>query len=569
VNIGIRMFKRIDPRAFGVFRIVFYLTFLYFYNKFFYVEYKSWFNPLYEQFFEPVSFYKLFSYDYFTYFNIDHLHLIWNISLLFAAAGFLYPISSVLSFLCLLVMVGTSLNFGKIHHSQHLPVMILGVVACGLRPGSYSIDSLFYKKSKETTYWPLRAAQLYMCLIYFASGYQKLKNTGLDWIFSDNMQAIILTRPTVTSLGLWLANHNWLCQLIALVTVLAQFLSPLALLSWKFAVVVIPILFSLHIGTYLVLGNHGYFFPYNLCYLVWLPWEKIRDYFLYLGALFCHHFKFPNLLIKIFYQKILFPMLILLMKLRHGNRFHFHLRHSVLEKKFNVFNSDIDYSVVVEKGSEDKISDLMTDLIKISKAIPVLDYPEVYLEDEWQIKQHFKRSDELNFLWNLRKEGWLLGKSRSGKYETFKKNMALKAVQKIIYKKYSQSGIIDTCNFKFDNFSHIDLEKNLCVYSPYLELTNSTRVWEFSDKGLFEFISILPGEQLIHNLSDDMLLLKKEIWLNEYLTARAHIRLRSRLGESTAKTKLWLRELEESFQIVFKEPLFALIGKVHDYAMSL
>lgn len=273
------LFKDYNESAYGIFRISFYLTFFCFYHKTGTLHYDGWLTPEFKSFFDPISFFKLFQFEDLVFFKNFNGIFYWKMALICSALGFLFPISSFLSFLGMLIFAGIPLNFGKIHHLNHLPVVVMGIMALSFFPGSFSIDNFLCKKLKlspvNPSKWALQASRLYMTLIYCASGAQKLKNTGLSWIFSDNMQVIIISRPTVTKLGLLIAEYPLLCQGMALVTVLAQLFAPLALFFPRLRYVIIPVLFFLHIGTYLVLGNHGYFFPYNLCFVVWLPWEKI------------------------------------------------------------------------------------------------------------------------------------------------------------------------------------------------------------------------------------------------------------------------------------------------------
>lgn len=276
------LFKDYDDKAFGVYRISLYLTFFWFYHTFGILSYQSWLTPEFRSFYDPVSFFRIFNFDHLGVFASFDGILVWKVSLIASAIGFLFPLSSMVSFFGLLMIAGIPLNFGKIHHLNHLPVVILGIMAFSFHPGAFSVDQFVRKKLKlssgKASKWALQAARAYMVLIYFESGAQKLMNTGLEWIFSDNMQVIILTRPTVTELGLWVAQSPWLCQLLAFTTVFAQLLSPLALVFPRSRLFFIPTLFFMHIGTYFILGNHGWFFPYNICYLVWLPWEKITAY---------------------------------------------------------------------------------------------------------------------------------------------------------------------------------------------------------------------------------------------------------------------------------------------------
>jgi hypothetical protein len=277
--------KFFDPypeSSFGCFRICFYLTILTFYSLVHDIVPYGFQTHIFKSFYDPVSFFKFIPYDFLFAIDFKILDLIWKISLLFAAAGFLYPLSSGFSFLIFLWMAGIPLNFGKIHHSQHMVVVVLGILFVGLLPGKFSFDSVIFRKFRRfynpiaTINWPLDTIKVYIVLVYFASGFQKLRHSGVDWIFSDNMSIIILTRPTMTELGFFVSQFKILTVFLAFLTVFFQLFAPLSLLSRKFAFFCTPTLFLLHVGTYSVLGNHGNFFPYNLCFLAWIPWDRLR-----------------------------------------------------------------------------------------------------------------------------------------------------------------------------------------------------------------------------------------------------------------------------------------------------
>ena len=278
------LFRNFDPRALGLFRIFFYSAFFFYFSFVSMNNYEMWFTEQMQSFYEPISLFKWFDYSFLKSLIAIKPVTIWKWSMLFCVVGFLYPLSSMVAFLSLLLIVGIPLNFGKIHHLNHLPVVVFCIMAFSFSAGSFSVDNVLsrkvWRRNLHCTFWPLQAARIYMCLIYCFSGLQKLRITGLDWIFSDNMQNIILTRPTVTDLGLWVATMPTLCKFVALTTVIAQVFAPLALIRGPQIYFLIPTLFCLHIGTLLVLGMHGYFVPYNLCFLVWLPWEKIATFIL-------------------------------------------------------------------------------------------------------------------------------------------------------------------------------------------------------------------------------------------------------------------------------------------------
>lgn len=278
------IFSPYDSSSFSLYRIVFYLAVFVFFTQFSGLVPTKFGADELRSFYDPVTFFRLFEYETLFYFDFDNLQTIWKVSLLCAAFGILYPISSFFSFAIALWFAGIPLNFGKIHHSNHMIVTVLGILAFSFVPGRLALDNLIFKKVKRfyrvenIVGWPLLTIRIYMTLTYFGAGFQKLRHGGLEWIFSDNMATIILTRPTMTPLGEWVSQFHYFTIFLAFSTVLFQLTAPLSLFSRKWAAISMTTNFFMHIGTYLVLGNHGYFFAYNLCFAAWLPWEDITNF---------------------------------------------------------------------------------------------------------------------------------------------------------------------------------------------------------------------------------------------------------------------------------------------------
>lgn len=527
-----------DREAFALFRFSFYMSLLFFYTFVNGFDYSSWLDPTFKVFFEPISFFKALRFEDFLWIKSVRIGLIWRISLVLAAFGILFPLTSLLSFLGMLIMAGVSLNFGKIHHVNHMPIVILGLLVFSFHSGK----------------WVLRTSQLYMCLVYFASGFQKLRHAGLEWIFSDNMSNIIITRPTVTSLGLWTAEYPILCQLLAFVILFSQITAPLALISTRYARFVVPTLFMLHIGSYLTLGDHGYFFPYNLCFLVWLPWEKFvslkHDFLRWGGALF-ERVPLLSRNAQIFYVKILFPLFRIVVGLRFGGKVKLELRHSVLKKTFNPFFSDIDYVAIVSPQLEHKVSEVARFLLFISKKCRVLDVPQIYWEREWNFLSQVPKEiqDQLTFFWHFRKVSWMKKEAPKNAFEGHKKKRALEISGKIIFKENIQEGTVSVnqLNLPLPEFSSSGAA--LCFYSPFLELVDEKKVLLCSQEEFSFLLSLLPGELNYVELSDKWTDLKRHLWIQECLLAQSHARVHG----LEPKNDFTIRHLEESYEKVFKE----------------
>lgn len=272
-----------DAVSFSYFRFIFYSVTLYFYtfkNNIF----SNW-GLVDSNFWQPISFFKYFSYSFVMSANPTVLYWAFVVSMLFSAVGLLFRFSSALSFIIFLFAAGLPCNFGKIHHSSHMTAILLGLL-CLVPVGKISIDfyfkksALITKKTNEEIWaWFFFTVTAYMALVYGSAGLQKLRNSGWSWASNESMVAIILTRPTVTPFGIWVAQSDWLGGILAKYALLIEFFAPLAILLKNPTRVFYGfLLFMLHQGMYWTLGDHGAFFGYQICFLAWVPWLNIHSW---------------------------------------------------------------------------------------------------------------------------------------------------------------------------------------------------------------------------------------------------------------------------------------------------
>ena len=130
--------------------------------------------------------------------------------------------------------------------------------------------------------WPVRAVWMLMAVVFFAAGVAKLKRSGLEWAFSDNMSNTFVQRHYVgypkLRWGLWLAQYPVLCWALGFITLAAEIGAPLALVSRRARRVLIPTLFMMQVGNDLLLGVA--FWQFMTAYVFWVNWpwslEKLR-----------------------------------------------------------------------------------------------------------------------------------------------------------------------------------------------------------------------------------------------------------------------------------------------------
>lgn len=274
-------FSDYSSTSFSYFRFFFYFT-----NLIYFTLYNNIFSDwrvVDPNFWEPISFFYVFSYTALISIDPNVLRWIFIVSMALCMFGLFFRFSSVIAFFIFLFAAGFPCNFGKIHHSNHMTAVLLGLL-CFVPSGRVSLDTLFKKNpvrsfDEDTAWrWFFFTAIAYMSIVYGFAGAQKLRNTGLNWFSNESMATIILTRPTVTAFGLWVASSDWLCGCLAKFALVLELMAPLALFlknPWRFFYGFL--LFMLHQGMYWTLGDHGAFFPYQICFLAWLPWPQIHS----------------------------------------------------------------------------------------------------------------------------------------------------------------------------------------------------------------------------------------------------------------------------------------------------
>lgn len=189
---------------------------------------------------------------------IGVLQILWKISLFTAAIGFVSRWSMITAAALGVFLLGLPNCFGKIHHLDGFPVLLMIIFAiAGLVNG-----------------WPIRLGQALFLLVFFAAGYAKLRNSGLAWMTASNMRSISLgelfTHTPPTRLGSILAGSTWLPQFAAVATVVVELSALPAIFFRRLRVFTLTGILCMQVIIALMLGV--YFTPYLVGYALFLPW---------------------------------------------------------------------------------------------------------------------------------------------------------------------------------------------------------------------------------------------------------------------------------------------------------
>lgn len=276
-------FKPASPANLGFARLLFFGLLLCYYLP---ISYTEWalMDPV---FYKPTYFFRKFDIPIFSAESIAVLQTLWKVALGMACLGLLTRTSVATAFVTGTYLLALPHNFGKVHHYDALVVFCMGILMLSRCGDAWSLDRLFAAqkgaprpaRSGEYT-WPVRAIWLTFVLVMFGAGYSKLQVSGLGWLASENM-AINLVRhhysignyEPVVDWGLWIAQHAWLCWLFGAASLAAEALIPLALVSRTARWLLVPTLFGMQVGIRLLLGPS--FAPMLICYLFWVPWDKV------------------------------------------------------------------------------------------------------------------------------------------------------------------------------------------------------------------------------------------------------------------------------------------------------
>lgn len=154
----------------------------------------------------------------------------------------------------LLLLAGWRGSLGKVLHNDVLLLLCAVPVLFGpasARPGNLT--------SSPAAGWPRRGALVVCAAVYFVTGLQKLRHSGLDWVFSDNLRWVLYEgaasgRAPTPLIARAVADHAWLATLTAAGILGLELSAPvwLAVRRWRLGFLVAVV--ALHVGTWLTLG---------------------------------------------------------------------------------------------------------------------------------------------------------------------------------------------------------------------------------------------------------------------------------------------------------------------------
>ena len=222
---------------------------------------------------------------------IGALEILWKASLLTSAIGLLSRASMLTAAALGYFLLGLPNCFGKIHHLDGFPVVLLIILAVSRCADSWSVDRAMRRRQIPNDRksaaavswqygWPIRLAQALFLLIFFAAGFSKLRQSGFAWMTAANMRSIwlgeLFTHIPPTRIGSYLAQSPGLCRFAAVSTVIIELSALPALFFRRLRVLTLVALLGMQTLIALMLGV--YFTPHLAGYALFLPWHRYAKF---------------------------------------------------------------------------------------------------------------------------------------------------------------------------------------------------------------------------------------------------------------------------------------------------
>jgi hypothetical protein len=159
-----------------------------------------------------------------------------------------------LAWLCYLVLAGLRGSRGKVLHND---LLLLWVSAPFLL--APTVRDLRDRIPRRRWGWPIRVAIVITALVYFFAGYHKLRRSGLEWAYGDNMRYVTLWGPSIGSpgwpgLARWVGDNVWVARASGVFILGLELTFPVVVfVRWTRVLYAAAALF-LHATTWLLLG---------------------------------------------------------------------------------------------------------------------------------------------------------------------------------------------------------------------------------------------------------------------------------------------------------------------------
>lgn len=194
-----------------------------------------------------------------------------------AAAARRHPRAAfAVAWICLLVLAGLRGSRGKVLHNDLL--LLWASAPFLLAPVEVTLRD---RIPTRVFGWCVRASTAITVLIYFFTGFHKLRRSGIDWVIGDNLVNIMKWGPSIGSTpfewaATWIAQNRWAAVGLAAVALTIEVSIPIALVWRRLLPLYAVALVSLHVGNWFVLGLDYWGWAVTVL-LLFVDWPAVAD----------------------------------------------------------------------------------------------------------------------------------------------------------------------------------------------------------------------------------------------------------------------------------------------------
>jgi hypothetical protein len=205
------------------------------------------------------------------------------VSLLCATLGLFTAITTKSAALLFLFYEGLVRSFGHFNHDEMIAVYILAVLAFTPCSDGFSLDRMWGRVRPRLpgfAYgYPILLMRILVAWSYFTSALIKMRVTGLGYFSPDNLPVVSIWHSldnlhgSQHKLAFWLPHARGITGAIVIVTLLWEFLFPLAIFSKRARRIILPFGIVFHLSTIFFMNIS---FPYHMAaYIVFIDWPRV------------------------------------------------------------------------------------------------------------------------------------------------------------------------------------------------------------------------------------------------------------------------------------------------------
>ena len=224
--------------------------------------------------------------------------------------------ASLIALAATYLYAGSILNsYGFVSHDTTLPMIVLLVLAFAPGVTTCSLSAYLRRRSASGSWtglgakvpvWPARLILVVLALIYFSSGYAKVRETGIEWgdgktlqtyatdpqpapyflqdpdadreAFRDlvGLESFLYSSGTPTSLLRTLAGNDLMMAAIATMSLLWELTFPIVIFVRRLLPWYLGVGLAFHVIVALSFGLYS-FYSFPLCYLVFVDWTRVDE----------------------------------------------------------------------------------------------------------------------------------------------------------------------------------------------------------------------------------------------------------------------------------------------------